>query len=137
MHPSGLVMNDGPNEPPVDKRDYELRAREEKDKPAPQYPTHKPNRHRLDHSNFPNSHVANRDGGTPIAFANVAALNYQSRAERGQECDSSRRILPSICCRMLKKTNLFTRPTLAATTPAHPEAAKTTSLPRDAPFHRQ
>jgi len=40
-------------------------------------------------------------------------------------------------CRMLKMTRLLTRPTLAATSPARPESAKTVSSPRDAPFHGQ
>ena len=34
-------------------------------------------------------------------------------------------------------TRLLTRPTLAATSPAHPESAKTASLPRDAPCPKQ
>jgi len=35
--------------------------------------------------------------------------------------------------RMLKKARLLTRPTLAATSPARPESAKTASSPKDAP----
>src|SRR5713101_7182796 len=36
-------------------------------------------------------------------------------------------------CRMPKKARLLTRPTLAATSLARPESAKTASSPRDAP----
>jgi hypothetical protein len=39
--------------------------------------------------------------------------------------------------RMLKKARLLTRPTLAATSPARPESAKTASSPRDAPCPKQ
>jgi hypothetical protein len=38
---------------------------------------------------------------------------------------------------MLKKVRLLTRPTQATTSPARPEAAKTASSPKDAPFHGQ
>src|SRR2546422_2546299 len=38
---------------------------------------------------------------------------------------------------MLKKARLLTRPTLAATSPARPESAKTASSPRDAPCPKQ
>jgi hypothetical protein len=38
---------------------------------------------------------------------------------------------------MLKKARHLTRPTLAATSPAIPESAKTASLPEDAPFPKQ
>ena len=37
---------------------------------------------------------------------------------------------------MLKKAKLLTRPTLADISPAHPEAAKTASSPKDAPFRQ-
>ena len=39
--------------------------------------------------------------------------------------------------RMLKKARLLTHPTLAATSPARPESAKTASSPRDAPCPKQ
>ena len=39
--------------------------------------------------------------------------------------------------RMLKTFRLLTRPTLAATSPARPESAKTASSPRDAPYPMQ
>ncbi len=39
--------------------------------------------------------------------------------------------------RMLKKTRLLTRPTLATTSPSRPESAKTASLPKDAPCPKQ
>ena len=39
--------------------------------------------------------------------------------------------------RMLKQARLLTRPTLATTSPARPESAKTASLPRDAPCPKQ
>ena len=39
--------------------------------------------------------------------------------------------------RMLKKARLLTRPTLAATSPARPESAKTASSPKDAPCPKQ
>ena len=39
--------------------------------------------------------------------------------------------------RMLKKARRLTRPTLAATSPARPESAKTCSSPRDAPCPQQ
>ena len=38
---------------------------------------------------------------------------------------------------MLKKARLLTRPTLAATSPARPESAKTASSPMDAPCPKQ
>jgi len=38
---------------------------------------------------------------------------------------------------MLKKARLLTRPTLATTSPARPESAKTASSPKDAPFPKQ
>ena len=38
---------------------------------------------------------------------------------------------------MLKKARLLTRPTLAATSPARPDSAKTASSPRDAPYPKQ
>jgi hypothetical protein len=38
---------------------------------------------------------------------------------------------------MLKKAGRLTRPTLAATSPARPESAKTASSPRDAPCPKQ
>ena len=38
---------------------------------------------------------------------------------------------------MLKKSRLLIRPTLAATSPARPEPAKTASLPKDAPYPMQ
>src|SRR6266850_1144929 len=38
---------------------------------------------------------------------------------------------------MLKKARLLTHPTLAATSPARPESAKTASSPRDAPCPKQ
>ena len=38
---------------------------------------------------------------------------------------------------MLKKARLLTHPTLAATSPARPESAKTASSPRAAPFRGQ
>jgi len=38
---------------------------------------------------------------------------------------------------MLKKARFLTRPTLAATSPARPESAKTASSPKDAPFPKQ
>ena len=38
---------------------------------------------------------------------------------------------------MFKKARLLTRPTLAATSPARPESAKTASSPRDAPCPKQ
>ena len=38
---------------------------------------------------------------------------------------------------MFKNARLLTRPTLAATSPARPESAKTASSPRDAPCPRQ
>ena len=40
----------------------------------------------------------------------------------------------SVCQQDAEKVALLTRPTPAATSPARPEAAKTASLPRDAPF---
>ena len=39
--------------------------------------------------------------------------------------------------RMLNKAGHLTRPTLAVTSPARPESAKTASSPRDAPFPKQ
>jgi hypothetical protein len=39
--------------------------------------------------------------------------------------------------RMLKKARLLTRPTLADTSPARPESAKTASSPKDAPSPKQ
>ena len=38
---------------------------------------------------------------------------------------------------MLKEARLLNRPTPAATSPAHPESAKTASSPKDAPFRGQ
>ena len=38
---------------------------------------------------------------------------------------------------MLKKARRFTRPTLAATSPARPESAKPVSSPRGAPYPKQ
>ena len=38
---------------------------------------------------------------------------------------------------LLKKDDLLTHPTPAATSPAHPESAKTASSPKDAPFPKQ
>ena len=38
---------------------------------------------------------------------------------------------------MLKKARLLTHPTLAATSPARPESAKTASSPKDAPYPMQ
>jgi hypothetical protein len=40
-------------------------------------------------------------------------------------------------CRMLKKSRLLTRPTLAVISPARPESAGTASSPRDAPNPKQ
>ena len=40
-------------------------------------------------------------------------------------------------CKMLKKARLFTRPTLATTSPSRPKSAKTASSPKDALFHGQ
>ena len=39
--------------------------------------------------------------------------------------------------RLFRKVSLFTRPTLAVTSPARPESAKTASSPRDAPCPKQ
>jgi len=38
---------------------------------------------------------------------------------------------------MLKQARLLTRPTPAATSPAHPESAKTVSMPMDASYPKQ
>ncbi len=40
-------------------------------------------------------------------------------------------------CRMLKKTRLLTRPTLAVISSSRPESAKTDSSPWDAPWPKQ
>ncbi|TKS58004.1 MAG: hypothetical protein EWM73_03651 [Nitrospira sp.] len=47
-------------------------------------------------------------------------------------CDNGRTLY-----RMLKKASLLTRPTLATTSPARPESAKTASPPKDAPCPKQ
>ena len=100
-HPSELMLNDAPNEPPGDRRDYEPPARAEKDKPARQHPTHEPNRHRPGRPNLPDSRVANRDGAAPRAFANVAARSYQNRVGSEQECPSALYQLQKINCTII------------------------------------
>jgi hypothetical protein len=42
-----------------------------------------------------------------------------------------------LSCRMLKKARFLTRPTPAATSPTHPESAKTAFLPGEAPCPKQ
>jgi hypothetical protein len=73
-----------------------------------------------------------------VWFNQINKTNQTNQLNEIDQTDQMNKIrlhgTASVCQQDAEKVALLTRPTPAATSPARPEAAKTASLPMDAPF---